>query len=89
MRTVRASWWALVITAMVGIAVALSACATKPVDPCQVQPTHTDAQGQCVEYDGELCDGDPCDADDFSEVSERSKPSPKATKPKTSTTKRR
>lgn len=76
------------------LAVSLAACGdSPPVDPCQVQPTRTNVFGQCVEYDGEACDDDPCDADDLTESdgSGHKKPTakPKVTKPKTSTTKRR
>lgn len=42
----------------------LTACGdTEPVDPCEVNPTHTNILGQCVEADGEPCDSDPCDAE--------------------------
>jgi hypothetical protein len=72
--------------AVVVIVIGLVGCGVKPIDPCQVHPTRTNVFGECVEYDSEACDSDPCDADD---LVEHRKPSPAASKPKTSTTRRR
>ena len=63
----------------------LAGCTQETFDPCKVNPTYLNEQGQCMEADDERCDDDPCDADDF----DGHKPSPKATKPRVSTTKRR
>lgn len=85
------SWRAaLAASAMLG-ALTLAACDAKPVDPCQVNPTRTDAAGQWVEADGEQLDLDPCDADDLDgdgkhKVSTKkpNKPTPKKTSGSTS-----
>lgn len=36
-----------------------------PVDPCQVNPTSTNAWGEWREANGEPLDDDPCDSDDL------------------------
>lgn len=70
------------LTGLLAGVVGLSACTSEPVDPCQVQPTRVNEQGQCVEFDDELCDADPCDSDDLSQGADHSKPKkPKSTKP--------
>ena len=57
-----------------GALLVLTGCGdTQPVDPCQVNPTRTNALGQCVEADGEPCDSDPCDSDDLEEDSTKHK----------------
>jgi hypothetical protein len=70
----------------------LTACGdTEPVDPCEVNPTHVNILGQCVEADGEPCDSDPCDAEsdwEWNNPSQRpARPGEKTQKPKVPTTK--
>ena len=64
------------------LAASLTAC-DDTVNPCGVNPTSAGIFGQCVEADGELCDDDPCDADDFMDVDSHKtrKPTPKVTRP--------
>ena len=94
----------LVVAAVVLVVTMVSACT--PSGPTQPQlspkdlwisahPTHSDDQGLCVEFDGELCDEDPYDLDDLFEIGETKKssvkPKPKAStaKPKPAPTRRR
>lgn len=44
-------------------------------------PTHAGPFGECVEFDGELCDDDPHDLDDLREAKIHRSPSPKVVKP--------
>jgi hypothetical protein len=88
----------LVLAVSILIVVALSACAPSgPTEPqlspkdlwISAHPTHSDEQGLCREFDGELCDEDPYDLDDLWELDgtkkSSAKPVPKASvKPKTS-----
>lgn len=62
----------MVFVAAVAFA-ALVACTSKPVDPCEVHPTRGNFSGDCVEFDGEACDEDPCDADDLFDHAKPSK----------------
>lgn len=76
----------------IAVAVILAACRDE-INPCGVNPTTTNAAGECIEADGEVCDDDPCDSDDFDDFDDfdkkKSTPKPKATSPKISTTRRR
>jgi hypothetical protein len=71
----------LKIVAGLILAASLAACNDEVIDPCEVNPTSTGIFGQCVEADGELCDDDPCDADDFIDMDSHptGKPTPKVT----------
>lgn len=62
--------------------VALSACGREPVNPCQVQPTKTNASGEWVEWDDEAMDADPCDSDDLNSDGSHKKPGAKKPAPK-------
>lgn len=58
------------------LALSLAAC-TDEINPCGVNPTITNMAGECIEADGEVCDDDPCDADEFDESDKHKKPTPK------------
>lgn len=66
--------WALAIPVSTALGMTLVACGpSAPVKtPQQVwieaHPTHTDLKGECIEFDGEVCDDDPFDLDDFFEA---------------------
>jgi hypothetical protein len=69
----------MLILAGLGTVVALAGCQSAPAKTPQdvwieQHPTHLDEFGRCVEADGELCDRDPFDLDDFFEL-ERKTPS--------------
>jgi hypothetical protein len=71
-----------------GLIMGLAACAesvTPDRTPQQVwidaHPTHQGPKGECIEFDGELCDDDPYDLDDWYESYHKTpavkKPSPR------------
>lgn len=65
----RAAGLGLVLAVTFG---ATAACGD-PVDPCQVNPTRTAANGEWVEADGEPLDSDPCDSDDVNKSKSKKK----------------
>jgi hypothetical protein len=81
--------WQLLVGALVVLACTLgilAACNTAPPpDPCQINPTKTNASGQWVEQDDEPLDADPCDSDDLYETDSHGNKKPKtpAVKPAT------
>lgn len=74
---------ALVLGGGLALAVALSACTpSEPVKSreqvwIETHPTHAGDAGECIEFDGELCDEDPFDLDDLYEK-EHGTPRPRA-----------
>lgn len=73
----------LTLMGVVALGITLTACAPKgPVEPykspeqvwIEAHPTHAGDAGECIEFDGELCDDDPYDLDDLTEVDSHKTP---------------
>lgn len=77
------------ITGMIFVGVlSLAACGNSPaapVDPCQINPTKSTADGIWLEWDNEPLDADPCDSDEVDGSGHRKPHVNKTTKPAVNT----
>lgn len=86
--------FALAVSVILVAVFALAGCDLSSPPAGQVHPTQAGPNGECVEWDGELCDDDPFDLDDLFESHKTTgptrrpavKPSPR---PQVKVTKRR